>query len=184
MTFITQIGWKTQKFKFSKVLTPKIFLINPPKLNYQSLNLLHGLIRSKLFLVVTKRLYKRVYPSVGPSVPPPVGNAFAFWPSRSDLWREYGLVWCKFCGFIKSANLLNQFRVCSTYYVPMHTNFHALLSIRSFVPYFVLNWLDCLTTWQLFTSTNKCYYYHPHTFSAVDRYSVRFAPPYEDANQQ
>ena len=38
------------------------------------------------FLVATKRLYMSVCPSVRPSVRGWVGNAFAFWPTRSDLW--------------------------------------------------------------------------------------------------
>ena len=39
-----------------------------------------------MFLVATKRLYKRVCPSVRPSVGPSVRDAFAFRPSRSDIW--------------------------------------------------------------------------------------------------
>ena len=41
---------------------------------------------SKSFLDATKRLYMSVCPYVGWSVGPSVGHAFAFRPSRSDLW--------------------------------------------------------------------------------------------------
>ena len=36
ITNFTHIGWKMQKFKFLKFLTPKIFFKDLPKLNYQS----------------------------------------------------------------------------------------------------------------------------------------------------
>ena len=42
----TQIGWKIQKFKFSKFSKHKKDFKNPPNLNYWSLSVLHGLIRS------------------------------------------------------------------------------------------------------------------------------------------
>ena len=43
---------KNAKFKFSKFLTPKIFLKIPPKLNYRSQNLLHGLIGSGIMKII------------------------------------------------------------------------------------------------------------------------------------
>ena len=45
------------------------------------------------FLVATKRLYMSVCPSVRPSVGWSVGNAFAFRPTWSDLYRVFGLVY-------------------------------------------------------------------------------------------
>ena len=39
-----------------------------------------------------KRLYDSACPSVRLSVGQSVGNAFAFWPTRSDLCRVYSLV--------------------------------------------------------------------------------------------
>ena len=57
-----------------------------------------------IFLDTSSHFYKRVCPSVRPSVGPSVGplvrqsvcmyvcNAFAFWPSRSDVCRVFGHV--------------------------------------------------------------------------------------------
>ena len=44
-----------------------------------------------VFLAAPKRLYKSACPSVGRSVSPYASNAFAFWPTRSDVCRVYGL---------------------------------------------------------------------------------------------
>ena len=55
---------------------------------WRVISALHPMTPTKDFLVATKRHYMCVHPSVRRLV----RNAFAFWPTRSDLCCVYGLV--------------------------------------------------------------------------------------------
>ena len=81
-------------------------------------------------VVAPKQLYDRLCPSVCPPLGPSrVGNAFSFWPSKSDLWP---CIWYFFCS-LRAAIKFYQIIYCKEKRLMIPGNYLSFIARLSFL---------------------------------------------------